>query len=114
MSKFDEVVSRTDTSSLKWDLYKNKDILPFWVADMDFRVAEPIQQAIESRVAHGVFGYTVAPDALMEAVIAHLDQEYNWKVDPAWIVWLPGVVTGLAVACKAYTACAQRLTIKQS
>jgi len=102
MSTFDEIVSRKHTGSLKWDLYKDSDILPFWVADMDFKVAQPIQDAIESRVAHGVFGYTLASDELSDAVIGHLEQEYNWTVEPEWIVWLPGVVTGLAVACRAY------------
>ena len=102
MSNFDLVTSRANTGSLKWDLYSGSDILPFWVADMDFRIAAPIQSAIEARVAHGIFGYTLAPDGLSEAVIAHLNAEYNWQVDPEWIVWLPGVVTGLAVSCRAF------------
>lgn len=102
MSSFDTVTSRTNTASLKWDRYLGKDILPFWVADMDFPVAPPIQEALESRVSHGLFGYGVAPDGLSEAVIQHLIEQYQWKVDPSWIVWLPGVVTGLAVACRAF------------
>lgn len=102
MSVFDTVKPRTQTASLKWDRYRNQDILPFWVADMDFEVAPAIQSAIEQRVAHSIFGYTVAPDGMAESVIAHLQNEYGWAVDPSWIVWLPGVVAGLAVSCRAY------------
>lgn len=99
---FDSITPRENTASLKWDRYRDQDVLPFWVADMDFKVAEPIQQAIEERVAHGIFGYTVAPDGLSESVIAHLQNEYQWQVNPEWIVWLPGVVTGLAISCRAF------------
>ncbi len=102
MSHFDTVVSRADTASLKWDLYRGKDILPFWVADMDFPVAQPIQSALQARVAHGIYGYTLAPDGMSDAIISHLAAEYNWQVDSDWIVWLPGVVTGLAVSCRAF------------
>ncbi len=99
---FDTVVSRKDTDSLKWDKYRNQDILPFWVADMDFKVAQPIIDAMQAKLDHGVFGYTLPPEALSEAVIAHLKSEYQWSIDPEWIVWLPGVVTGLAVSCRAF------------
>ena len=102
MNDFDTVISREGTGSLKWDIYKGRDVLPFWVADMDFKVAPPIQQALEERVRHGLFGYTIAPDELSTAVIAHLHSEYDWRVDPEWIVWLPGVVTGLAISCRAF------------
>ena len=102
MSDFDVVTQRTNTASLKWDRYRDQDILPFWVADMDFQVAAPIQTAIEERVAHSIYGYTVAPDGMADSVIAHLQSEFQWAVDPSWIVWLPGVVAGLAVSCRAY------------
>jgi cystathionine beta-lyase len=102
MNDFDTVISRKNTASLKWDKYRDQDVLPFWVADMDFKLAAPIQKALEERVAHGVFGYTLPPDGLSQSVIAHLKNEYSWDVDPSWIVWLPGVVTGLAVSCRAF------------
>ncbi|MBX2879892.1 MAG: aminotransferase, partial [Granulosicoccus sp.] len=102
MTEFDKVLSRKETASTKWDKYKGTDILPFWVADMDFPVAKPIQQALEKRIAHPVYGYTVAPEGLAEAIIAHLKNTYHWQVDPEWIVWLPGVVPGLAVSCRAF------------
>ncbi|MGQ7845561.1 MalY/PatB family protein [Granulosicoccus sp. 3-233] len=102
MIDFDKLVARTGTASLKWDRYKGRDILPFWVADMDFEVAPPIQQALEERLQHPVYGYTVPPEGMADAVIAHLQNEHDWQVDPDWIVWLPGVVPGLAVCCRAF------------
>ena len=102
MTDFDKVVARSDTASLKWELYKGRDILPFWVADMDFEVAPPIQQALEERLKHQIYGYTLPPEGMADAVIAHLQKEHDWQVDPEWIVWLPGVVTGLAVCCRAF------------
>jgi len=102
MIDFDTVTSRKNTASMKWDKYRDRDVLPFWVADMDFKVAEPIQRAVEERVSHGVFGYTVPPDGMSESVIAHLKNEYQWDIDAKWLVWLPGVVSGLAISCRAY------------
>ncbi len=99
---FDQVISRKDTASLKWDKYRNQDILPFWVADMDFEMAPVIQQSLIKRLKHPVLGYTVAPDGLVEAVEKHLVDEYRWSIDPDWVVWLPGVVAGMAASCRAY------------
>jgi len=102
MIDFDTVTPRKNTASLKWDKYRDRDVLPFWVADMDFKVAEPIQRAVEERVSHGVFGYTLPPDGMSDSVIAHLKNEYQWDIEAEWLVWLPGVVSGLAVSCRAY------------
>mgnify|MGYP003864317039 CR=1 FL=1 len=101
---FDTVLSRQGTASTKWDRYRDRDVLPFWVADMDFAVAAPIRRALQARLAHPVYGYTVAPDALYEAVLAHLSKEYGWTVERDWLVWLPGVVPGLAASCRAFLA----------
>ncbi|MFK8079792.1 MAG: MalY/PatB family protein [Granulosicoccus sp.] len=111
MTNFDTVVSRANTASLKWDLYKGQDVLPFWVADMDFPVAPAIQSALEARIAHGIYGYTLPPAELGEAIIAQLQAEYEWQVDPDWIVWLPGVVTGLAVSCRAFCPDGHQLVV---
>jgi len=102
MTDFDKVIARTDTASLKWERYKGRDILPFWVADMDFEVAPPIQQALEERLKHPIYGYTLPPEGMADAVIDHLQREHDWQVDPEWIIWLPGVVPGLAVCCRAF------------
>jgi len=99
---FDDLISRKATGSLKWDRYQDTDILPMWVADMDFEVCQPIQDAIKKRIEHPVYGYTVAPKSLDRAIIAFLDEHHGWKIQAEWLVYLPGVVTGLAVACRAF------------
>ena len=108
---FDTVLSREGTSSMKWERYRDRDVLPFWVADMDFAVAAPIRRALEARLAHPIYGYTVAPEALVEAVVGHLEREYGWRIEPDWLVWLPGVVPGLAASCRAFCGAGEELIV---
>jgi len=98
---FDQPVDRRHTASLKWERYAGRDILPMWVADMDFQAPPAVLTALHQRVKHGVFGYTLPPAALIDTVVARLAREYRWQVEPGWLVWLPGLVTGLNVACRA-------------
>jgi len=98
---FDEIIDRRGSSSEKWEKYRGRDIIPLWVADMDFRSPPAVIQALHERVSHGVFGYTSAPESLVEAVIDTLQAEFGWEVRGEWITWLPGLVTGLNVACRA-------------
>ncbi|MEE9496022.1 MAG: PatB family C-S lyase [Desulfobacterales bacterium] len=98
---FDRSVERRDTASMKWDKYKGKDIIPLWVADMDFCSPPAVIDALQRRIAHGVFGYTIPASDLNKIVVAMLEAEYGWSVPPQWLVWLPGLVTGLNVACRA-------------
>jgi len=98
---FDEVVDRRDTASEKWEKYRGRDIIPMWVADMDFRSPPVVLEALHRRTDHGVFGYTGASPQLGEAVMQMLEQDYGWGIDPQWIIWLPGLVTGLNVTCRA-------------
>jgi cystathionine beta-lyase len=98
---FDTPVERRGTASMKWEKYKDQDIIPMWVADMDFRSPPAVIRAIEQRTAHGVFGYTLTPQDLNDQVVTMLRQTYGWTVKPEWLVWLPGLVTGLNVACRA-------------
>jgi len=98
---FDTVVDRRGTASLKWEKYGGRDVIPLWVADMDFRSPPAVIRALQQRVADGVFGYTVAPEELNAVVVAMLASRYDWKVNPEWLVWLPGLVCGLNVACRA-------------
>jgi cystathionine beta-lyase len=98
---FDMAVERHDTASMKWDKYKGKDIIPLWVADMDFRSPPAIVDALHKRIDHGVFGYSIPPADLNEIVASMLKAEYGWSIKPQWLVWLPGLVTGLNVACRA-------------
>jgi len=98
---FDSVIDRRGTGSEKWDKYRGRDILPMWVADMDFRSPPAVIAALRERVEHGVFGYTDSPPGATDAVVEMLARDYGWTVDPAWLVWLPGLVCGLNVTCRA-------------
>jgi cysteine-S-conjugate beta-lyase len=101
MYEFDTVIDRRASHSSKWARYQNRDVLPFWVADMDFRAPTFILQALQERLDHGIFGYSMTPPELVEAVIDWLAAEFDWSVSPNWLVWLPGVVTGFNLACRA-------------
>ncbi len=98
---FDTVIDRRNTDSLKWEKYRGTDILPLWVADMDFPSPPAVIAALQKRVAHGVFGYTRPSRELTEIVISRFAEHYRWSIEADWIVWLPGLVTGLNVACRA-------------
>ena len=101
MSIFDTPPDRRDSDSIKWGKYAGRDILPLWVADMDFAAPPAVVDALRQRIEHGVFGYGHPWPALEESVLAHLAGEYGWRIEAEWIVWLPGLVTGLNVACRA-------------
>ena len=101
MSIFDTLIDRQASDSIKWGKYAGRDILPLWVADMDFAAPPAVLEALQQRVAHGVFGYGHAPTSLTESVLTHLQSEYQWQVEADWIVWLPGLVSGLNIACRA-------------
>jgi cystathionine beta-lyase len=101
MFDFDTPIDRRNTNSLKWQKYAGRDITPFWVADMDFQSPPAVIKALHERVEHGVFGYTLPSEELIATVCDRLLQRYGWFVAPEAIVWLPGLVTGLNVACRA-------------
>ncbi|MGB5011565.1 MAG: PatB family C-S lyase [Candidatus Dechloromonas phosphoritropha] len=101
MSIFDAPVDRRGSDSIKWGKYAGRDVLPLWVADMDFAAPPPVVAALQARIAHGVFGYGHPWPSLTESVLAHLEGEYGWAIEPEWIVWLPGLVSGLNIACRA-------------
>jgi cystathionine beta-lyase len=100
---FDRSIARRGTASFKWDLYEDAP-LPLWVADMDFASPPPVVQALEARAAHGVFGYALTTDSLIEAITSHFEHRYGWRIAQEWIVWLPSVVPGLNLACDAFAA----------
>ena len=100
---FDTSIERRGTDSQKWQKYAGRDILPLWVADMDFRAAPEVIAALQERVEHGVFGYARPTAATIEAVVEAMAARYGWRVDPAWLVWLPGLVVGLNVTARALT-----------
>jgi cysteine-S-conjugate beta-lyase len=101
---FDTVIERRGTDSQKWQKYAGRDILPLWVADMDFLSPPAVTAAVHERANHGVFGYARPVKASVDAFVAALASRYGWQIDPAWIVWLPGLVVGLNVTSQAFAA----------
>ncbi len=100
---FDQRIGRRGTDSLKWQRYGD-DVLPLWVADMDFRSPEPVIRALYERIEHGVFGYGMAPPELREVIVERLQRLYGWQVSPGELLFLPGVVTGFNLVCQAVAA----------
>ncbi|MBW1981845.1 MAG: PatB family C-S lyase [Deltaproteobacteria bacterium] len=107
---FDAPVDRRGTNSLKWDRYGGRDVIPLWIADMDFRSPEAVIEALHRRVQHGVFGYSLPPPELNEQIAAMLQKSYGWSIEEEWLVWLPGLVPALNAACLAVEDSAQVLT----
>ncbi len=100
---FDRPPQRQGTASVKWDRYGG-DVLPLWVADMDFAAPGAVIEALERRVGHGVFGYTHASRQLAEVFCAYARERHGWKIDPRWLTWLPGSVPALHAACRMIDA----------
>jgi cystathionine beta-lyase len=103
MNHFEQIIDRRDTHSFKWDKYHNKDILPLWVADMDFAVAPAIQSAIEARTHHPIYGYTRDQLDWNQQVVERMQAKYSWHIEPEWVVWVPGVVASMHLACRSLT-----------
>jgi cystathionine beta-lyase len=99
---FDQIVDRNNHYSLKWEKYKNTDIIPMWVADMDFKCPPAIIEELHRQVDHSIFGYSIVPDKLNEVVIKNLKKLYDWDVQKEWIMWFPGIVSGVNVSCQAF------------
>jgi putative C-S lyase len=111
MPEFDTPVDRTGTWSLRWDRYAGRDVIPLWVADTDFRSPRAVLDALQNRVHHGIFGYSAPPEELKTAIVERLAHRYGWRVDPAWIVFLPGVVPGLHASARRLLAPGERAVV---
>jgi cystathionine beta-lyase len=102
---FDTVLKRDGTDSVKWAKYASSKfpdgIIPLWIADMDFAAPPPIIEALRQRIDRGAFGYNQPTESQIGAVVSYLDCKFGWPIDQEWIVWLPGLVSGLNVACRA-------------
>ncbi|MDO4344504.1 MAG: MalY/PatB family protein [Eubacteriales bacterium] len=113
---FDDVISRWNTSSTKWDgaaaEYQLKDILPMWVADMDFACPNPVIEAVRKRAEHPVYGYSFPPEECLEAITDKLERENGWKIQKEWIVFTHGVVDGLNSAVRAVTKPGDRVMVQ--
>lgn len=102
VSMFDRLIDRSAMDSEKWSKYSD-DVLPMWVADMDFDSPECIKKALTKRIDDGVFGYTRAPKALTQAIQSHLERRYSWSVSNASLVHLPGLVCALHLGVRAFS-----------
>ncbi len=100
---FDIPTNRLETDSIRWDAYDSKKVLPLWVADMDFQSPPCVIQALSNRVQHGIFGYTHSPKQFNQIIARYLLNQYDWSVDPDWIVILPSVVSALYTAVQQLT-----------
>lgn len=105
---FEHGLDRHNTGCVKWDqsctIFGSDDVLPMWVADMDFPVPKPVTEALIKRAQHEAYGYSFAPPSVLEAITERLWRLYNWKVDPGWILFTPGVVPAVHAAVRAFTA----------
>jgi cystathionine beta-lyase len=99
-SEFDHIIDRRATDSTKWSYY-DPDVLPLWVADMDFAVPRSIVQALETRIAHGVFGYAGPPKELRPTIQHRLAERYGWEIEPDDVFFIPGVVSGFNLVTQA-------------
>jgi cystathionine beta-lyase len=108
---FDESVERRGTNCVKWDESADPDIIPMWVADMDFRVAPAIQKALEQRVSHGVFGYNIVPESYYEAVISWFRRRHQWEIERSSILYTTAVVPAMSCVIKALTMPGEKVLI---
>ncbi len=102
MNIFDTIPDRRASESVKWNAYP-PDVLPLWVADMDFPAPPQVLEALRERLTHGVLGYPTEPPGAREAVIGWLERRYEWRVAPESLVFIPGVVTGVNLALQVFT-----------
>lgn len=109
---FDTIIPRHDTHSYKWDSAEDAEVLPMWVADMDFHTAPVIVNALQRRVAHGIFGYTRVPDAYYDAVTDWFARRHHWPIQREWIIYTSGVVPALSAVIKALTVPGDKVLVQ--
>lgn len=114
---FDKIYERKETDCLKWDLIKPifgyDDVIPMWVADMDFPAAQPIVDALKRRAEHPIYGYTQPGSSVIESVVERLKRKFNWEIKPEWIVFTPGVVPALHVAVRSLTSLGDEVIMQE-
>lgn len=101
-ARFQQLIDRRSTESIKWNSF-DEDVLPMWVADMDFLCPPPIIEALQGRVAHGIFGYPGEPPRMREVIVDRLKRRYDWAIEPEWITFIPNVFAGFHLAAHAVT-----------
>ena len=109
---FDEIIPRRGTNSYKWDSATPPGVLPMWVADMDFRTAPAVTEALKRRVEHGIFGYVRVPDAYYNATINWFKRRHDWRIEKEWIIYTSGVVPALSAIIKALTSPGDKVLVQ--
>ncbi|PSJ48116.1 aspartate aminotransferase [Zobellella endophytica] len=102
MFDFDQWIDRRPTRALKWLKYEGSDILPMWVADTEFKAPPAVIEALSERVEHGIFGYSRPTPQLTELIIQRMADRYGWRIEADWLVYMPGVVPALNLACQTF------------
>ena len=108
---FDAPTNRLETDSIRWDSFNSQEVLPLWVADMDFQSPPCVIEALSNRVQQGIFGYTHSPSQMNAMIASYLQEQYQWEVDPDWIVILPSVVSGLYTTVQQLTGSDESILI---
>lgn len=108
---FDEIIDRRGTNSYKWDNARD-GVIPLWVADMDFRTAPPVIEALQKRVSHGIFGYTKVPRAYYDAVISWFGRRHGFHIEKEWIIYTSGVVPAVSAIIKAMTSPGDKVLVQ--
>lgn len=109
---FDEIISRRNSNSYKWDEVMEEGVLPMWVADMDFRTAPAVVEVLRKRMDHGIFGYTKVPPVYYDAIINWFTRRHGWQIDRDWIIYTSGVVPALSAIIKALTVPGDRVLVQ--
>lgn len=109
---FDEIIPRRGSHSYKWDSATDAGVLPMWVADMDFRTAPAVVDALKRRVEHGIFGYTRVPDAYYEAVMNWFSRRHGWRISREWMIYTSGVVPAISAVIKALTVPGDKVLVQ--
>jgi cysteine-S-conjugate beta-lyase len=116
MSRFEEVIDRKGSSSVKWDLTKTvfgkDDVLPMWVADMDFLPPEDVLEALGNRLKHGIFGYTFVGDPTADSIKDWIQKRHGWKIEKSWLQYSPGVVPAISTIIQALTSPLDKILVQ--
>lgn len=112
-NNFDEKITRRGSNSYKWDSDNNDEVIPLWVADMDFKTAQPIIDALAKRVQHGIFGYTKVPDTYYEAVISWFERRHHVSFEKEWMIYTIGVVPAVSATILALTEPGDQVIVQE-
>lgn len=114
---FDEIVNRKGTNSIKWDHLESKfgrdDLLPLWVADMDFKCPPPVVEAMKKVADHGIYGYVAPKEDYFKAVTGWMKRRFDWEIDPDWIMFMAGIVPAISLAVKTFTEPGDGVIVQQ-